>query len=109
MNDPRSARDVATCEHNEVRVSRVGGHDFSLKMIHCADCDCILWPAKTEPSPREALRDLIAKLAVEAKSASERCCHTPGDHYLKQGEAFAYGQAITLIRSMAGHLMEETQ
>jgi hypothetical protein len=107
MNDPRSARDVPAkgfCLHAPI-ASADGWF-----------CNCCREPltitAKSEakPSPREVLLKVVEELERRHKDCRFRYDHAEYAATASEanGEGRAYRDAITLIRSMAGHLMEQT-
>ena len=133
MNDPRSARDVPAprpgtkewekaahqlarihciiqpCPHCEMPVNHRSPHEsrctWCQKVVPCLDSTPV------EPSPREAFRDIVAKLEEMRDGArltyqqlDDQGNYEDARQYWSH--ACAHDNAITLIRSMAGHLME---
>ena len=103
MNDPRSARDVPACQHTLLA--------SGVRPLKCVNCGAV--DPFGKPSPREVLRGIVAKLtdAMNYKRGLRNTMAANGHPELAvacDAADTAYGEAITLIRSMAGHLMEPT-
>jgi hypothetical protein len=122
MNDPRSARDVhhpataAIAQRLAMCLER--GHAMSLGKLSeivsdgLESCKEAMADA-AKPSPRETLLNLIVGLETKIKEHDGIAERYEKDRLdvacaRHDGASAAYRDSITLIRSMAGHLMEQT-
>jgi hypothetical protein len=66
---------------------------------------------EAKPSPREVLLSIVGGIKAMQAEAHGNAMAVGRDYPARSeanGEGRAYRDAITLIRSMAGHLMEQT-
>jgi hypothetical protein len=102
MNDPRSARDVPA------KVTRYAGNRRAPGLDPEDEGDWVWYAdhAEVMASHRAALRGVIEELEAKCERTQQAISSrmsTPND----RGRIEGMRDSITLIRSMAGHLMED--
>ncbi len=118
MNDPRSARDVPAAKIAELE-AKIASHAH-LAGVFCHELRewrrelrmrrrAAATNNEAKPSPREALRAIVEELekrAADSRHEAEVNIYGTKVHDARADEC---REAITLIRSMAGHLMEPSE